>query len=314
MKIWITLLFLLLSIKILYGQPVDTTGQQTLDEQVTQISDSATAIVEKSEQAKPPNIYEIISFPKIFWSLMFILGGYIVINILTRILSAFAERSAKYRITIKAFVPVIKILGWIFIIFIIIVGIFKPPAATVLAFSASIGVAVGFASQDFLKNVFGGIMILLDRPFKVGDKIEVGEHYGEVQEIGLRSTRIVTQDDSLVSLPNHEIMNKSVSNSNTGAPNCQVVAEIYLPVNVDTSKAREIAIEAAQVSRYIYLKKPIVVLFSNEVKERKSYLKMRLKAYVMDIRDEFAFKSDMTETTIREFIRHGIFKPEDVSQ
>ena len=190
-------------------------------------------------------------------------------------------------------------------------GVFQPPAATLIAVAASLGIAIGFAAQDIFKNIFGGIMILFDRPFQVGDKIEAGQYYGEVVKIGLRSTRIVTADDSLVSIPNGDIMTRSVSNSNTGEANCQVVAEIYLPITVDTEKVRQIATEAAQVSKYIYLDKPIAVLFFNEVKERRSYFKMRLKAYVMDIRYEFSFKSDMTELVIKELLKQKIISPSD---
>jgi MscS family membrane protein len=154
-------------------------------------------------------------------------------------------------------------------------------------------------------------MIIFDQPFKVGDKIEIGNYYGEVLEIGLRSTRIVTADDSVVSVPNAEVMNQSVSNSNSGEPNCQVVAELYLPMDIDTEKVRNIAIEGAQVSRFIYLQKPIVVLFFQEIKDRKSYLKMRLKAYVMDIRYEFAFKSDMTELVLEALLKEGIIDKKD---
>lgn len=264
------------------------------------------------EDLQPPSVMELISFSKIFWAVVFMVIGYFIIRFLSTLLESFAERSTKYRITIKGIVPVIKIFGWVFILFIIVAGIFRPPIATVLTVTASIGIAIGFAAQDIIKNVFGGIMILFDRPFQVGDKIEIGKHYGEVVEIGLRSTRVVTPDDSLVSVPNSEVMNTSVSNSNVGEPNCQVVAEIYLPITVDTVKARQIATEAAQISRFIYLNKPIVVLFFNEVKEHRSYLKMRLKAYVADIRNEFAFKGDMTEITMRELIRQKVIDPDDL--
>jgi small-conductance mechanosensitive channel len=107
-------------------------------------------------------------------------------------------------------------------------------------------------------------------------------------------------------------MNQSVSNANAGEPNCQVVSEIYLPITVDTEVARKIALEAAQVSKYIYLNKPVKVLFSNEVHQRRSYLKMRLKAYVLDIRDEFNFKSDMTEIVLRELIDQKVINPEEL--
>ena len=264
------------------------------------------------EKLKPPAIWELFSFWKIFWALIFVITGYLVIRFTISLLEKYAEKFTNQRITIKGIIPIIKIFGWIFIIVLIIVGIFQPPQSTVLAVSASLGIAVGFASQDIIKNIFGGVIILLDRPFMVGDKIEVGSHYGEVVEIGLRSIRIVTADDSLVSIPNGELMNQSVSNSNTGEANCQVVAEIYLPITVDTKRVRELAKESAQVSKYIYLNKPIYVLFFNEVKEGRSYLKMRLKAYVVDIRYEFAFKSDMTEIVMKELLTQKIIDPKDL--
>ncbi|UII23338.1 mechanosensitive ion channel family protein [Fulvivirga ligni] len=259
-----------------------------------------------------PSLSDLISIGKVFWAIVFLFGGYFTVRFIGSILEKLAEKSTNYRITIKGLVPVIKISVWMIVLFIIIMGIFHPPVNGIIAATASIGIAVGFAAQDILKNIFGGIMILFDRPFQVGDKIEIGEYYGEVLEIGLRSTRIVTPDDSLVSVPNGELMNKSVSNSNTGEANCQVVAEIYLPITVDTAEVRKIAIESAQVSRFIYLNKPITVLFFNEVKERRSYLKMRLKAYVSDIRNEFAFKSDMTEIVMRELLSQKVISPDDL--
>ena len=263
------------------------------------------------ELTTPPSISDLISFGRIFWAIVIFIIGIFLIKFVTKVLELFAERSAKYRISIKGIVPVVRILGWSLVVYVVISGVFQPPAATLLAVAASLGIAIGFAAQDIFKNIFGGIMILFDRPFQVGDKIEAGQYYGEVVKIGLRSTRIVTADDSLVSIPNGDIMTRSVSNSNTGEANCQVVAEIYLPITVDTEKVRQIATEAAQVSKYIYLDKPIAVLFFNEVKERRSYFKMRLKAYVMDIRYEFSFKSDMTELVIKELLKQKIISPSD---
>lgn len=267
---------------------------------------------EKENAPKPSEVLDAISFSKIIWTLILLLIGYLIIRIIIKFLSVVAERSVKLRIAIKSFIPIVRIVIWIIIIFAIVKGVYNPPLETLIAMGASVAIAVGLAAQDMLKNVFGGIMLLFDRPFKVGDKIEAGKYYGEVIEIGLRSTRLITPDDSMVSVPNMELMNSSVSNANSGELNCQVVAEIYLPVDIDTQKARKIAIETAQVSKYIYLNKPIVVLFFNEIKERRSYLRMRIKAYVMDIRYEFQFKSDMTEIVIKELLTQGLLKKEDV--
>ena len=257
-------------------------------------------------------IKDLISFGKIIGSLFVLLVGFFLLKLITKILQIFAEKSARSRISYKGTIPVVRLIGWSTIIYIIIGMIIKPPFETIIAVSASLGIAIGLAAQDLVKNVIGGIMIIFDRPFQVGDKIQVGDNYGEVLTIGLRSTRIVTGDDSVVSIPNADIMSQSVSNSNSGAPNCQVVAEVYLPIDIDTVAVRDIALEVAKVSKYVFLDKPVSVLFFNEVKEKRSYMKMRLKAYVLDIRYEFTFKSEMTELIIRELLDKGVLKKEDV--
>ncbi|MCD4737559.1 MAG: mechanosensitive ion channel family protein [Bacteroidales bacterium] len=263
-----------------------------------------------SDNLNPPTLSELISFPKIIGSLIFGIIGFFLIRLVNAFLNTIAIRRPKYLFTIKRAIPIVRILGWTLVVYIIIVGIFHPPAATLFAFLTSIGVAVGFASQDLLKNVFGGLVVMFDRPFQIGDKIQTDKYYGEVKEIGIRSTRIVTADDSMVTIPNSEFMVKYVSNSNSGENNCQVVTEIYLPVDVDTEKVREIASEAAKVSRYIYLNKPVVILFANEFKDRRLVLKMKIKAYVSDLTKEFVFKSEITEIVLKELIKQNILKPE----
>ena len=299
---------------------VETSDTKIIKQDVDSLKDDTTLFsakklftnFENKVPDKPKEVLNLISFSKIFWTIILLLFGYYFIQIVIKILDIFSERSAKFRITIKGIIPIFRIVFWAIIIFAIIKGIYNPPFETVIAFAASVGIAVGLAAQDLLKNVFGGIALILDQPFKVGDKIDSGKYYGEVIEIGLRATRLVTADDSVVSVPNAELVNSSVSNANSGELNCQVVAEIYLPIDIDTFKVRQIATESAQVSRYIYLNKPITVLFFNEVKERRSYLKMRIKAYVMDIRYEFQFKSDMTEIVIRELLKEGLVSKDEL--
>lgn len=280
------------------------------DTSLTAIEELAKEESQEARQVK--DILKLLSPMKLFSALLVFVIGFVLIRFISQIMERIAEKSVQYRITIKSFIPVVRVFGWVFVIVIIIGGVFHPPIQTVIAVSASTAIAVGFAAQDILKNMFGGIMILFDRPFQVGDKIQVGDYYGEVVEIGLRSTRIVTPGDSLVSVPNAEIMNQSVSNANNGEANCQVQADIFLPITADTQRIRQVAIEAAQVSRFIFLNKPIAVLFNNVMTEERSMLKMSVKAYVADIRNEMAFKSDMTEIIMRELLKQHLIDPRDL--
>ena len=215
---------------------LDTSAVQTAERDTT---------VRGEVTDKLADIENLISFGSVLLIIFLLVITYLLNRLIVSILDNISERSTKYRLGIKRLVPVSRIVIWAFAFYIIIVGIIEPPWTTVVTVLASIGIAVGFAAQDILKNIFGGFIIILDRPFQVGDKIEVGEYYGEVLSIGLRSTRIVTPDDSIVSIPNGELMNRAVSNANSSALDCQVVAEIYLPAETDIDIAKRIAYKAA---------------------------------------------------------------------
>lgn len=247
---------------------------------------------------------EYFSFPKLLLTLIIIGLTYLFLRIVSGLLHVWGERTTRHRVTIKGFIPVVRIVIWIASFSFIIVAVFQPPMASVLAISASIGVAVGFAAQDLLKNIFGGIVIIIDKPFQIGDKVQIGSHYGEIISIGLRSTRLVTPTDNEVTVPNADVMSQSVSNANAGEENCQVVTEIYLPLDADLSRIRQVAMEAAQVSRYVFVNKPVVVLFLQENVGQRVLLKVKVKAYVNDLRNEFLFQSEITEVLTREFANY----------
>jgi small-conductance mechanosensitive channel len=224
------------------------------------------------------------------------------------VLETLSERSAERRLLYKRIVPIARIVMWALALYIVLRGIFNVDGRSLLAAATAIGVAVGFAAQDILKNIFGGLVIIFDTPFQVGDKISVGGTYGEVIAIGLRSTRIVTPDDNLVSVPNAQIVDGQVSNANAGALDCQVVTDLYLPGWVDEEKAKSIAYDAAASSKYTYLKKPIAVIVKDEFDDGH-VVHLKVKAYVLDARFEFLLASDVTERARRAFRAQGLLLP-----
>jgi MscS family membrane protein len=74
------------------------------------------------------------------------------------------------------------------------------------------GLAFALAAQDTVKNFFGGIMILVDKPFKIGERIRVGAIDGTVKEIGIRSTRVQNREGRLVTIPNSRFSDDAVEN------------------------------------------------------------------------------------------------------
>ncbi len=74
------------------------------------------------------------------------------------------------------------------------------------------GIALAFAAQDTVANVFGTITILLDKPFRMGDRIKIGETEGTIDEVGFRSTRIRTLYNSIVTIPNSVVAKERIDN------------------------------------------------------------------------------------------------------
>lgn len=243
---------------------------------------------------------------KTILAILVVIGSFFLIRGAIWLLETLSERSAARRLFYKKLVPIGRLLIWGITIYVILAEVYQVDRRGLLAAMTAIGVAIGFAAQDILKNIFGGILIIFDQPFQVGDKIRVGGTYGEVVSMGLRSTRIVTPDDNLVSVPNSQVVENQVANANSGSLDCQVVVELFLPGWVDVTRAKAIAFSAAANSKYVYLEKPIVVNIRDEFKE--TFLtQLTVKAYVLDTRYEFALASDITETAKAEFLREGFF-------
>jgi len=278
-------------------------------EQRLGISKDSSTVGGDTEKALA-KLEQVISWPKIITIILFFIATYYVAVFISTILDNFSERISKYRLRIKRMVPIFRVVLWTVAIYVAIAGIIQPPYATVITVMASVGIAIGLASQDVLKNLFGGVMLILDRPFQVGDKIQFQDHYGEVQQIGLRSSRIVTPGDSVVTIPNGELVKNAVSNANSGALDCLVVTNIYLPAESPVELVKDVAYKAVVASKYVFLKKPISIMTENQMHERRFILKLKVKAYVLDIRYEFPFQSDVTELILTELKKQGIIKDE----
>ena len=149
----------------------------------------------------------------------------------------------------------------------------------------------------------------MDRPFQVGDRVSFGGQYGDITVIGIRSVRMVTLDDNVVTIPNNKFLTDITSCGNYGALDMQVVIDFHIGVDQDVHTAQRIVREAGVSSRYIFLPKPVVVLVSQEIIENYIAMRVRLKAYVLDTQYEKAFVSDVTLRVLEAFRQQGIQPP-----
>jgi len=100
------------------------------------------------------------------------------------------------------------------------------------------GLAFALAAQDTIKNIFGGITIFTDRPFRIGDRIKVDKFEGFVEDIGIRSTRIRTLEKRLVTIPNYKMVDAPIENV-TEEPMRRVLMKLGLTYNTPPAKMNE---------------------------------------------------------------------------
>ena len=100
------------------------------------------------------------------------------------------------------------------------------------------GLALALAAQDSVKNIFAGIMIFLDKPFKIQDRIQIEEYDGVVEEVGLRSTRVRTLDGRVVTIPNSTFTDTSVVNI-TSQPSLKIMLNLGLTYDTDEKEIQK---------------------------------------------------------------------------
>lgn len=251
-----------------------------------------------------PSVWEHFTLARILSALFIVALAWAAIRLVTQLLNLLSAKAPQSRFFIKWFEPVMRITLWFAAIF-FCSELLAPSPETFLAILASIGIAIGLGAQDLVKNLVGGLVVLTDRPYQLGDRVKIGDAYGEIDHIGLRSTKLTTPDDTRVTIPNADVLSTHVWNSNSGVLDCQVVTDLYLPSGIDPDLALRVGYDAAYSSPYLLARKPVVVLIS-DVLDQRPYVRLRVKAYVYDHRFEPRMMSDISARAKREFLRLGV--------
>ena len=127
-----------------------------------------------------------------------------------------------------------------------ILSIWKVSITPLLASAGIVGVAIAIAAKDTLSNFFGGISVFVDRPYKIGDYVVLGEgERGEVVAIGIRSTRIRTRDDIMITIPNSIIANEKIVNESAPFPNFRVRIPVSVAYGSDIDLVEKILLDIA---------------------------------------------------------------------
>lgn len=199
---------------------------------------------------------------------------------------------------------------WYFVgVYWLISGIIQPPKEMLLALGGSAAVATGIALKDVVASIIAGVILLFDRPFQVGDRVSFNDTYGEIVSIGLRSVRLSTLDDNLVTIPNSRFITEVVSSGNAGALDMMVVVDFHVALEADIELAQSLIHEVVVTSRFAYLKKPVAFVLTEVIVAERLAIQIKAKAYVLDVHYEKAFQSDIVKRVSRLFIENNISRP-----
>ncbi|WP_419173284.1 mechanosensitive ion channel family protein [Halobacteriovorax sp.] len=228
----------------------------------------------------------------IFFGFLFL---YLFAKTLNWALEYLAIKIPSYRLSILQFntiaTHITYIVGSLWILYVAI----NPSKEMVYAIMGSGAVAIGFSLKDLVSSIIAGIILIFDRPFQVGDRISFRDNYGDIIRIGLRSVRIRTLEDSVVTIPNNLFLSENVSSANSGERDMMVCSDYYFKNNVDLNQVLPILDEVTRTSRFAYLNKPVKIITSSEKFEEIVGLKITVKAYVLETKYEKDFTTDITK-------------------
>jgi small-conductance mechanosensitive channel/CRP-like cAMP-binding protein len=128
-----------------------------------------------------------------------------------------------------------------------------------LAGSGVVAIIVGFAGQNLFAGIIGGISIQINRPYKVGDWLQVGERFAEVKEINWRSTRLCTNDDIYLDIPNNEMVSHQIVNLHYPTELHAMRIRVGIDYNVPPNRVKEALGRAAQSAKNVVPNPPVKV-------------------------------------------------------
>jgi small-conductance mechanosensitive channel len=253
-------------------------------------------------------ILDAFDFSRIGSSFLVLLFAFVLSKVAKAVLSRVSRAFPDWKLKIE---QVGTLTGFVIVLGSVSLAVFLlfRSREAAIAIGGSLGLAFAIGAKDIAASLLSGLFVVFDRSFQVGDRIRFGDIYGDVLSIGVRSTRVRTLDDSIVTIPNSQFMSNPVTSANAGALNMQVEVDIYIQYGSDLAKVKKLLTESAVASRFVFLEKPIQVLFKDVFVDMVFCTRARVKAYVIETVYEKTFESDLTERFQRAFRHHAIAPP-----
>jgi small-conductance mechanosensitive channel len=254
-------------------------------------------------------IGQIVRWEGVFASLLLIIATWLALRLLDTFLQAFGRAYTERRLLLQKLGSFIRFGAYGLLGVVVILLSFELDREILVLVGGTLAVATGFAFRDAASAIIAGVMILIDRPFQLGDRVRFGGEYGDVIAMGLRSVKLRTLDDSVVTIPNSRFMTDVTVCGNYGVLDMQIEIDFHIGIDQDVEVARSLVREATVLSSFVHLPKSLDVLVSEVVVGNALALQIKLRAYVLDTTYEGRFRTDVTLRVHEAFREHGIGPP-----
>lgn len=196
---------------------------------------------------------------RVILAVAFFFIGTRVIKVIRKMIKKSLQRGNAEQGVIQFLDSFIKAGLYIVLVLFIASG-FGVDAASVVALLGSAGVAIGLAIQGSLSNLAGGVLILLLKPFKVGDYIkeDTNGNEGTVEEIQLFYTKLVTPENKVIVLPNGNLANSSLTNT-TCVPDRRLDIKVGISYHADIKKAKDVLLHVLENDEFVLKDKDCLV-------------------------------------------------------
>jgi MscS family membrane protein len=243
---------------------------------------------------------------------LIVIGAWISYKIYDEVVLFYAKHFASKSDTEldDVLVPLLEKIGMIFIPIIALMLVFQIlgyDVTVLLAGAGFLGIVVGFAAQSTLSNFFAGIQILIDRPFKMGDMLDMNGDFYEVRHIGLRSTELLdTNNNQLVIIPNNDMANNKIVN--VVMPNRELTITVVVGVSYGSNVelVKEMMLEAYEELPYSNKNKKPAIRLSDFA---DSSINMKIFIPIDEATNKWKAASDYREILYRKFNKVGVDIP-----
>ncbi len=254
-------------------------------------------------------IASLVRWSGVFFSILIIAATWLLLKFMNSLVDTIGSQFAQYRMLLQKLQSFLQFFIYMTAGVVVFVLSFRINDHILALIGGTLAVSVGFALKDLAASFIAGMTVMIDRPFQVGDRVTFEGHYGDIITIGLRSVRMRTLSDDIITIPNNKFLNEVAVSGNYGALDMQVVIPFYIGMDEDIVLARNLIQEAASSSRYIHLPKPVAVLVKQTITDNYLAVQLTCKAYVVDTAYEKLFETDITLRVMDEFKKHGIKPP-----